>query len=48
MDLRALERQLDKLKNKLSADKAGTGRLPMIVKSDRGNWDDFNNLFGGK
>lgn len=38
----ALQRRLDELKLKRK-----TTRVPVIIRSDRKAWDDFNNLFGG-
>ena len=44
-DIRVMEKRLTSLKNKGEA-VSGVGRVPMVVRSDRSNWDDFNKLFG--
>lgn len=40
-----LEKQLTKLKAKFTADKTGTGRVPMVLRSDRKDWSDFDNIW---
>ena len=42
----ALETRLASLKLKRDAQGAAVTRLPIMVKSDRGNWNDLNELFG--
>lgn len=41
----ALEKRLDSLKKQRDA-KTTVARFPMLVKSDRADWDDLDNLFG--
>lgn len=40
-DVSSLERRLSQLK----ARRVSVRRFPMLVRSDRSNWDDFNSLF---
>lgn len=42
----ALENRLNSLKAKVQAGNGAVTGFPMIIKSDRKNWDDLNNLFG--
>lgn len=45
-DIRTMERRLKELKSKPSVGKDGVGRVPMMLRSDRKDWNDFNKLFG--
>lgn len=42
----ALETRLASLKLKRDAKGAAVTRLPVMIKSDRSNWNDLNELFG--
>lgn len=41
----ALERRLDALKAKRSSATSATRGFPMIIKSDRKNWDDIDSIY---
>jgi len=41
-----MEKRLKALKRKRYEDGSKTEKIPMIIKSDRGSWNDFNKLFG--
>lgn len=41
----ALERRLKVLKEKKASNLSGTKGFPMIVRSDRSNWDDIDSIF---
>lgn len=41
----ALERRLKALKEKKASNLSGTKGFPMIVRSDRSNWDDIDSIF---
>lgn len=41
----ALERRLKALKEKKASSTSGTRGFPMIIKSDRSNWDDIDSIF---
>lgn len=41
----ALERRLKALKEKKASKASGTKGFPMIVKSDRSNWDDIDSIY---
>lgn len=41
-----MERRLTELKLKVTEDASGVRRVPIMLKTDRTSWDDFNKLFG--
>jgi len=41
----ALERRLKALKEKKASNLSGTKGFPMIIKSDRSNWDDIDSIY---
>lgn len=45
-DVRLMESRLNELRTKTTKDKSGVSRIPMMLRSDRKGWDDFNKLFG--
>lgn len=45
-DIRVMEKRLQDLISKPTKDKSGVGRVPILLRSDRKGWDDFNKLFG--
>lgn len=45
--IRTMEKRLDALKARATADSSGVSRIPIMLKTDRKNWDDFGKVFGG-
>lgn len=49
INIRAMERRLDDLKEKRASGdiiNGGQSKLPVMVRSDRKTWKDFNRIFG--
>lgn len=49
IDIRAMERRLDDLKEKRASGdiiNGGQSKLPVMVRTDRKTWKDFNRIFG--
>ena len=43
---RQMEKRLEDLKGKLVTDSSNVKRVPVMIKTDRTSWNDFNKLFG--
>ena len=45
-DIRVMEKRLEALKTKSTKDSSGVSRVPIMLRSDRKDWNDFNKIFG--
>ena len=43
--LREMERRLTELQNKKIKDSSGSQRIPVVIRTDRKDWNDINNIF---
>lgn len=44
--IKTMEGRLKTLREKLVTDTSGNKRVPLVLRSDRKSWSDFNKLFG--